>query len=33
VGLFAVLAQHEREAIPKRTKDILTAKKARAFTE
>jgi DNA invertase Pin-like site-specific DNA recombinase len=29
VGL---LAQHEREAISKRTKDTLTAKKARAFT-
>ena len=29
VGLFAVLAQHERETISKRTKDALTAKKAR----
>jgi DNA invertase Pin-like site-specific DNA recombinase len=32
VGLFAVLAQHERETISKRTKDTLTAKKAQAFT-
>lgn len=31
VGLFAVLAQHERETISKRTKDALTAKKARGF--
>jgi DNA invertase Pin-like site-specific DNA recombinase len=29
VGLFAVLAQHERETISKRTKDALTAKRAR----
>jgi DNA invertase Pin-like site-specific DNA recombinase len=29
VGLFAVLAQHERETISKRTKDALTAKIAR----
>ncbi|MBW3128844.1 recombinase family protein [Hymenobacter profundi] len=29
VGLFAVLAQHERETISKRTKDALQAKKAR----
>lgn len=29
VGLFAVLAQHERETISKRTKDALIAKKAR----
>jgi DNA invertase Pin-like site-specific DNA recombinase len=29
VGLFAVLAQHERETISKRTKDALVAKKAR----
>ncbi|MDJ0367485.1 recombinase family protein [Hymenobacter sp. H14-R3] len=28
VGLFAVLAQHERETISKRTKDALAAKKA-----
>jgi DNA invertase Pin-like site-specific DNA recombinase len=31
VGLFAVLAQHERETISKRTKDALTAKKAQGF--
>jgi DNA invertase Pin-like site-specific DNA recombinase len=29
VGLFAVLAQHERETISKRTKDALAAKKSR----
>jgi len=28
VGLFAVLAQHERETISKRTKDALAAKSA-----
>ena len=32
VGLFAVLAQYERETISKRTKDALTAKKARGAT-
>jgi DNA invertase Pin-like site-specific DNA recombinase len=32
VGLFAVLAQHERETISKRTKDALTVKKARGAT-
>jgi DNA invertase Pin-like site-specific DNA recombinase len=29
VGIFATMAQHERELISKRTKDALTAKKAR----
>ncbi|MGY2134443.1 recombinase family protein [Hymenobacter sp. HD11105] len=32
VGLFAILAQHERETISTRTKDALAAKKARGAT-
>ncbi|MGY2134475.1 recombinase family protein [Hymenobacter sp. HD11105] len=32
VGLFAILAQHERETISTRTKDALRAKKARGAT-
>lgn len=32
VGLFAILAQHERETISTRTKDALRAKKARGCT-
>ena len=32
VGLFAELAQYERETISRRTKDALTAKKVRGAT-
>lgn len=31
IGIFATLAQHERELISKRTKDALSQKKARGF--
>ncbi|GAB2470868.1 resolvase [Hymenobacter qilianensis] len=32
VGLFAILAQHERETISTRTRDALRAKRARGYT-